>query len=166
MSGERTYDYIVIGVYFVFMLSLGPIYKGFSKTASDYFRGGGGMLWWVVGSSAFMTTFSAWSFTGGAAKAYETGTFFLVIFACNILSLIFCFFFVVAKYRQMRILSRKSDCFQMSSFKNVSSSPEAGGRLSNSRIKFLSAFKLINVNSESVCLSSFSSNSSSHAPGD
>ncbi len=99
------YDYIVIGVYLVFMLSLGPIYKSFSKTASDFFRGGGGMLWWVVGSSAFMTTFSAWSFTGGAAKAYETGTFFLILFACNIVALIFCFLFFAAKFRQMRVVT-------------------------------------------------------------
>ena len=100
-----TYDYIVIGFYLAFMFLLGPIYKSFSKTSSDYFRGGGGMLWWVVGSSAFMTTFTAWAFTGGAAKAYETGTFFLVLFACNVLALNFCYHFVVAKYRQMRIIT-------------------------------------------------------------
>jgi SSS family transporter len=100
-----TYDYIVIGVYLVFMLSLGPIYKSFSKTASDFFRGGGGMLWWVVGSSAFMTTFSAWSFTGGAAKAYETGTYFLILFGCNIFALIFCYFLTAAKFRQMRVVT-------------------------------------------------------------
>lgn len=100
-----TYDYIVIGVYFVFMLSLGPIYKSFSKTASDYFRGGGGMLWWVVGSSAFMTTFSAWSFTGGAAKAYETGTFFLILFACNFVALLGTFSFTAHRFRQMRVIT-------------------------------------------------------------
>jgi Na+/proline symporter len=87
------------------MFLLGPIYKSFSRTSSDFFRGGGGMLWWVVGSSAFMTTFTAWAFTAGAAKAYETGTSFLVIFACNIVALIFCYLFVVAKYRQMRIIT-------------------------------------------------------------
>ena len=99
------YDYIVIGVYLAFMLSLGPIYKSFSKTASDFFRGGGGMLWWVVGCSAFMTTFSAWSFTGGAAKAYETGTFFLILFGCNIVALIFCLCFTAHKFRQMRVVT-------------------------------------------------------------
>jgi len=99
------YDYAVIAFYLIFMFLLGPIYRSFSKTSSDFFRGGGGMLWWVVGSSAFMTTFTAWAFTGGAAKAYETGTFFLVIFVCNILALIFCYLFVVAKYRQMRIIT-------------------------------------------------------------
>ncbi|HOL32076.1 MAG TPA: hypothetical protein PK052_08840 [Anaerohalosphaeraceae bacterium] len=99
------YDYSVIGFYLAFMFLLGPIYRNFSKTASDFFCGGGGMLWWVVGSSAFMTTFTAWAFTGGAAKAYETGTFFLVIFICNTAALVFCYFFVVGKYRQMRIIT-------------------------------------------------------------
>ena len=99
------YDYFVIGFYMVFMFSLGPIYKSFSKTASDFFRGGGGMLWWVVGSSAFMTTFSAWSFTGGAAKAYETGTFFLLLFASNAVALVFCYFFAAHKFRQMRVVT-------------------------------------------------------------
>lgn len=99
------YDYIVIGFYLAFMFLLGPIYKNFSKTSSDFFRGGGGMLWWVVGSSAFMTTFTAWAFTGGAAKAYETGTFFLVLFACNLVAMIFCYAFVVVRYRRMRIIT-------------------------------------------------------------
>ena len=99
------YDYIVIGFYLVFMLALGPVYKSFSKTASDYFRGGGGMLWWVVGASTFMTTFSAWSFTGGAAKAYETGTFFLLLFLCNFVGLFFTYFVTAARFRQMRIIT-------------------------------------------------------------
>jgi Na+/proline symporter len=100
-----TYDYIVIGVYLVFMLSLGPIYKSFSKTASDFFRGGGGMLWWVVGSSAFMNSFSAWSFTGGAGKAYETGTFFLILFVCNAIATLTTVLFTVARFRQMRVIT-------------------------------------------------------------
>ncbi|MDF7799288.1 hypothetical protein P4C99_07415 [Pontiellaceae bacterium B1224] len=99
------YDYIVIGVYLVFMLSLGPIYKSFSKTASDFFRGGGGMLWWVVGSSAFMNSFSAWSFTGGAGKAYETGTFFLILFVCNAIATLTTVLFTVHRFRQMRVIT-------------------------------------------------------------
>ena len=99
------YDYIVIGFYLVFMFLVGPVYKSFNQSASDFFRGGGGMLWWVVGSSTFMSTFSAWSFTGGAAKAYETGTFFLLLFACNILGYLFTYFFTAAKFRQMRVVT-------------------------------------------------------------
>jgi solute:Na+ symporter, SSS family len=100
-----TVDYVVIGFYLVFMFALGPIYKSFSKTASDFFRGGGGMLWWVVGASTFMTTFTAWSFTGGAGKAYETGTFFLLLFACNMVGLVFTYFFTAARFRQMRVIT-------------------------------------------------------------
>lgn len=99
------YDYIVIAFYFVFMAALGPVYKSFSRTASDFFRGGGGMLWWMVGSSAFMTAFSAWSFTGGAAKAYETGTFFLLLFGCNFVGLWLTYFYLAARFRQMRIIT-------------------------------------------------------------
>lgn len=99
------YDYIVIGVYLAFMLSLGPIYKSFSKNSSDFFRGGGGMLWWVVGSSAFMNSFSAWSFTGGAGKAYETGTFFLILFACNAVATFTTVLFTVHRFRQMRVIT-------------------------------------------------------------
>lgn len=99
------YDYIVVVFYLGFMFFMGPLYKSFSKSASDFFRGGGGMLWWVVGSSTFMSTFSAWSFTGGAAKAYETGTFFLLLFACNIIGYLFTYFFTAAKFRQMRVVT-------------------------------------------------------------
>jgi SSS family solute:Na+ symporter len=99
------YDCIVIGFYLTFVFSLGPIFKRFSKTASDYFRAGGGMLWWVGGSSTFMTTFTAWSFTGGAARAYETGTFFLVLYLCNFIAAMFTYFFTAAKFRQMRVVT-------------------------------------------------------------
>ena len=99
------YDYITIGFYLFFMFLIGPIYKSFSKTSGDFFCGSGGMLWWVVGSSAWMASFSAWAFTGGAAKTYETGTFFLILFACNWIAQWFCYFLTAAKYRQMRIIT-------------------------------------------------------------
>jgi solute:Na+ symporter, SSS family len=100
------YDYVVIGFYLAFMVSMGPLFMSFSKTASDYFRGGAGMQWWVVGSSVFMTSFSAWSFTGGAARAYETGTYYLVLFFCNVAGLIFTYFFTAERFRQMRIITK------------------------------------------------------------
>ncbi len=98
-------DYIVIALYFIFILALGPVYKTFSKTSSDYFRGGGTMLWWMVGSSAFVMNFSAWSFVGGASRAYETGTYFLVLYGANVAALIVSYFFVAARIRNMRIIT-------------------------------------------------------------
>jgi len=100
------YDCLVLAFYVVFMLGTGRIFMRFSRTASDYFRGGGGMLWWVGGSSGLITSFSAWSFTGGAARAYETGTFFLLLFFCNIVGLGFTYFITAERFRQMRIMTK------------------------------------------------------------
>ncbi len=98
-------DYIVVATYLAFVLALGPVYKRFSKTASDYFRAGGGMLWWMVGASAWVMTFSAWTFTGGAGKAYTEGTFFFTLIGANIVGLIFTFFFTAHRFRQMRVIT-------------------------------------------------------------
>jgi Na+/proline symporter len=67
------WDWIVIGFYFVFIIGIGYLFKHVSKNSSDYFRGGGNMLWWMAGMSAVMAGLSTWSFTGAAAKVYETG---------------------------------------------------------------------------------------------
>lgn len=97
-------DYFVIGFYLCLILSIGPAYKRFSKTASDFFRGGGGMLWWMVGASAWVTGFTAWTFTGGAGKAYSTGTFFLILALANTIATIFTFY-TAPLFRQMRVIT-------------------------------------------------------------
>ena len=68
------YDTAVICGYFILMVLISFIFKKMaSKSSSDYFRGGGRMLWWMVGATAFMTQFSAWTFTGAAGKAFSDG---------------------------------------------------------------------------------------------
>lgn len=99
------WDYAVIAFYFVFVLALGFIYKRFSRNSSDYFRGGGGMIWPMVGISAFVMQFTAWSFTGGAGKAYETGMFFLILFGCNAVSQLLIIFVTAPYFRQMRVIT-------------------------------------------------------------
>lgn len=99
------YDYIVIVFFFLFMLSLGPIFKHFSKNDSDFFRGGAQMLWWMVGGSAFMTQFSAWTFTGAASKAYQDGTLVALIFFANALGFFFNFLWFAPRFRQMRLVT-------------------------------------------------------------
>ena len=57
------YEYLVIAGYFLLILGIGFAFKNMAKNStSDYFRGGGRMLWWMVGSTAFMAQFSAWTF--------------------------------------------------------------------------------------------------------
>lgn len=99
------YDYVVIAFFFVFMLSLGPIFKRYSKDDSDFFRGGGQMLWWMVGASAFMTQFSAWTFTGAASKAYQDGTLVALIFFANAVGFFVNFVWFAPRFRRMRIVS-------------------------------------------------------------
>jgi Na+/proline symporter len=98
-------DYVILGSYVVFLLALGPVFNRFNRNASDYFRAGGAVVWWVAGTAVVMGTFSAWSFTGGAARAYEYGLFFLVLFACNILAMLFTYRFLAARFRQMRVVT-------------------------------------------------------------
>jgi SSS family solute:Na+ symporter len=43
------WDWIVIGFYFAFITGIGFLFKHVNKDSSDYFRGGGNMLWWMAG---------------------------------------------------------------------------------------------------------------------
>jgi len=105
VSTLSRYDYLVIAFYFIFILSMGWIFKRFIKDTSDYFRSGGEMLWWIVGAGAFMTNFSALSFTGHAGKAYQDGPVILVIFFGNALAFFFNYLFFAPAFRQMRCIT-------------------------------------------------------------
>ena len=83
----------------------GPIFKRFSKDDSDFFRGGAQMLWWMVGGSAFMTQFSAWTFTGAASKAYQDGTLVALIFLANAAGFFINYVWFAPRFRRMRIVS-------------------------------------------------------------
>lgn len=101
---EMNYDYMVIGGYFLLMIIIGVIFKKMaSNSSSDYFRGGGRMLWWMVGATAFMTQFSAWTFTGAAGKAFSDGFTILGVFIGNILAYVAAYFYFARRFRQMRV---------------------------------------------------------------
>jgi SSS family solute:Na+ symporter len=99
------YDYIVIAFYFAFMMSMGWVFKRFIRNTSDYFRSGGEMLWWIVGAGAFMTNFSAVSFTGMAGKAYMDGPLVLVIFFGGAVGFFFNYIYFAPVFRQMRCVT-------------------------------------------------------------
>ncbi len=98
-------DIGVILVYFAFLIAIGWIFRTFSSSTSDYFRGGGKMLWWMVGATAFMTQFSAWTFTGAAGKAFNDGFAVLAVFFGNAVGYFFNYLFFAAKSRQMRVIT-------------------------------------------------------------
>ena len=81
------YEYLVIAGYFLLIVGIGFAFKRMAvQSTSDYFRGGGRMLWWMVGSTAFMMQFSAWTFTGAAGKAFTDGFAVCLVFVANTFS--------------------------------------------------------------------------------
>ena len=99
----ETIDLSIIVGYFVFVLAIGFLFRKQVTGIAEYFRGGGKILWWMTGSSVFITTFSAWTFTGAAGKAYEDGFPVIVIFIGNALGYYVCARFLAAKFRQTRV---------------------------------------------------------------
>ena len=98
------YDYAVIGFYFVFLSSLGWFYRHSSHDSDEFFRGGGRMPWWLVGSKSFMRSFSAWTFTGAAALAYDYGVVVLVLYLANSLMFLTNWAWTAARFRQIRVI--------------------------------------------------------------
>ena len=96
-------DILVVVFYFVLVLAVGLLFRNEVRKASDYFRASGKMLWWMSGASAFMTTFSAWTFTGAASKAYSDGLAVSLIFIANAAAYVICALFFAAKFRQTRV---------------------------------------------------------------
>lgn len=97
-------DILVIVIYFIFMMAIGYFFqKHASNSTNDYFSGGGKMLWWMVGGTAFMTQFSAMTFTGMAGDAFAKGIGPVVVFYANALGYLTCFLWFAPKARQLRI---------------------------------------------------------------
>lgn len=98
-------DIVVVLVYFAFLIGLGWVFRSAAANTSDYFRGGGRMLWWMVGSSAFMMALSAMTFTGLMGKALTSGMSVAIVFFANALGYFCNYLFFAAKARQMRVIS-------------------------------------------------------------
>ncbi|RKF18090.1 transporter [Alginatibacterium sediminis] len=98
-------DIIVVLAYFVFLIAIGWMFRNFSTSTSDYFRGGGKMLWWMVGATAFMTQFSAWTFTGAAGKAFTDGFAIVILFLANAFGYFLNYVYFAPKFRQLRVVT-------------------------------------------------------------
>lgn len=99
------FDYVVIGFYLLFMLSLGWLFRGYGSDGNQYFRGGGRMSWWMAGTSGFMGAFSAWTFTGAAGVAYDNGIVVLVIYWAGALGFLVNALGPGAWFRQTRVVT-------------------------------------------------------------
>ncbi|MFA0085705.1 sodium:solute symporter family transporter [Vibrio sp. E150_011] len=100
-----TIDTLVVLAYFFFLIAIGWMFRKFSTSTSDYFRGGGKMLWWMVGATAFMTQFSAWTFTGAAGRAFSDGFVVVILFLANAFGYLCNYLYFAPKFRQLRVVT-------------------------------------------------------------
>ncbi|GLS90123.1 transporter [Psychromonas marina] len=100
-----TIDIFVVLAYFVFLIAIGWMFRKFTTSTSDYFRGGGKMLWWMVGATAFMTQFSAWTFTGAAGRAFSDGFVVVILFLANAFGYLCNYLYFAPKFRQLRVVT-------------------------------------------------------------
>ncbi|MBD1569652.1 MULTISPECIES: sodium:solute symporter family protein [Aliivibrio] len=100
-----TIDTLVVLAYFFFLVAIGWMFRKFTTSTSDYFRGGGKMLWWMVGATAFMTQFSAWTFTGAAGRAFNDGFVIVILFLANAFGYFMNYMYFAPKFRQLRVVT-------------------------------------------------------------
>jgi len=98
-------DYYVIGAYLLLLSSLGFILKKLCLGSKDYLIGGNKIPWWLAGSSIFMMSFSAWTFTGAAGFAYSHGVLIILLFYFNVIALLVGGRFLAARIRQLRLVT-------------------------------------------------------------
>jgi SSS family transporter len=96
-------DYAVIACYTLLMIGVGLYVMRFNSTASEYFRGGSRIPWLVAGLSSFMSGFSAWTFTGGAGVAYNSGIVVIGLYLGNALSFLLGYYIFASRWRRTRI---------------------------------------------------------------
>lgn len=96
-------DNLIITFYLAFIGFAAWLFRRFSNSSSDFIQGGGTMMWWMAGATAFMTQFSAWTFTGAAAKAFEDGISVMFIFWGNALGFLVAAAFFAKRYRRLHV---------------------------------------------------------------
>ena len=103
MKALNFYDYIVIVVYMVMMVGIGLYFFKYIKSSSDYFKAGNRLNWWIAALSAFMSSFSAYMFTGGAGVIYQEGLTGTVILAFTGLAISTGYFLFAGLWRRSRV---------------------------------------------------------------
>lgn len=98
-------EYVTLSIYLGLLLVLGGMFAKFNKNLSDFARGGARGTWWLVGSSILMSSIGAFTFTGNASAAYESGPSLLIIYLANILGFAIGAFVLGPWLRQTRAVT-------------------------------------------------------------
>ena len=98
-------DYAILGCYLALLLSISWVFRRFIHTTGDYFRSGGQVIWWMAGASAFAVSFSAWTFTGGASRAFGDGWPVMMIYLGNAAGFAGSALYFAPRFRQLRVVT-------------------------------------------------------------
>ena len=106
------WDYAIIAFYFSLVVSIGLICRRLNRNPSDYFRGGGNMLWWVGAVTYMATGLSTWTFTAGAAKCYEDGFLYPMVNILATIPIFLSLWIVGPRFRRMRVITAMEAVFR------------------------------------------------------
>ena len=98
-------EYVVIAAYLALLVGIALSFRKLNQNVSDYFRSGCQGTWWLVGTSALMSTFSAYTFTGAAGAAYEAGWSVAIIFIANFVGFMVNALLSARWFRQLRAIT-------------------------------------------------------------
>lgn len=96
-------NYIIIAFYFIFLSSIGLLFKRLNRNEGDYFRSGSRCAWWMVGMSLLMSTISTQTFVANAGVAFKSGFSIYWIYIVNALCALVLALGLAAWYRQARV---------------------------------------------------------------
>ncbi len=105
MNSLAAVDYYVLIFYAVLLVGVGLYFAKFVKGAREFFTGGNMIPWWVAGISLYMSSFSAWTFTGAAGFIYFTGGFGIIYFFTWSLAYLIGHRITAARWRRSRVMS-------------------------------------------------------------
>ncbi len=98
-------DYVVLGVYFLFMIGIGYWASKRQKSTNDYFRASGRIPSWAVGLSIFGTQLSAITFMAIPAKTFATNWSYFFLQMTILMAYPFISRFFIPFYKRLNVTS-------------------------------------------------------------
>lgn len=97
------FTYVIIAVYLLLIVGIGLYFRKDNKDSTSFLRANGTLPWFWVGASAYVSQFSASSFTILAAEAYRNGFNVLIPYLGNVVAFLFAGLFFASKLKQLNV---------------------------------------------------------------
>lgn len=105
MDASFPIEVLVVVLYFGVLIGLALVFRRLNQNVDDYFRNGCRGSWWLVGTSAFVANYTAWTFTGAAGVAFTAGWSVMVIYMIAPTTALLTAIFFADKFRQIRAVT-------------------------------------------------------------